>query len=72
MHEVGDVLTFTPTAWGTGCNGSDESCKQAELKRVKGVVERVHRAHRWYRLAYQTKRHGTQYECFHEMGEHNV
>ena len=68
MHEVGDSITFTPTAWGTACNGSDESRKQAEQKRVKGVVERIHRAHGWYRLAYQTEYYGTQFECFHERG----
>ena len=45
MYEVGDKITFTPSAYTDG-NGA----KMAKSK-VRGVVTDVNLDHRWYRVA---------------------
>ena len=58
-YEVGDRFRFKPSAYSAGVSpfGSDLDVE------VLGTVERVHEAHRWYRVSYDTPQ-GVQHETF--------
>lgn len=58
MYEVGDKITFTPSAYTDG-NGT----KMAKSK-VHGVVTEVNLEHRWYRVTWKPEYDREQHECF--------
>lgn len=60
---VGDQKTFIPSAY-LGDNGSEAAKKRIDQTTVTGTVTMINRAHRWYRVTYETDFNGTQHECF--------
>ena len=64
MYEIGDKITFTPSAVFAADNGQDASRIRNERNRVTGVVVAINRKHRWYRVAYKPEYDSEQHECF--------
>lgn len=68
IPEIGDKITFTPTAYingfMTGSKGSNESREHREKSRVTGKIVHINMKNRWFRVAYETDFYGTQHECF--------
>ena len=60
MLNVGDTLTFVPTAYTTG--NSTEMTKQGG--KVIGTVTSVNWKHHWYRVTYKPMYDREQHECF--------
>lgn len=60
--KIGDKVTFIPSAW---TQKTDVNALEAygAAKDVTGRIERINRAHRWFRVAYEAAG-ATQYECF--------
>ena len=63
-YKVGDKITFNPTAYSSGDNGSTTAKDRIGKEKVTGTIVQVNRQHRWYRVAYQTEFYGIQHECF--------
>lgn len=65
MLNVGDTLTFVPTAYSNGVsNGTEAANERIERCTVKGTVTSVNRKHRWYRVTYKPMYDRKQHECF--------
>lgn len=64
MYEVGDKITFTPTAYAAADNGSEASKVRNERGKVHGIVTSIHEEHRWYRVTYKPEYDREQHECF--------
>lgn len=64
MYEVGDKITFTPSAYLDGSNGSEASKINKERAKVHGAVTEVNLEHRWYRVAWKPEYDREQHECF--------
>lgn len=60
--KIGDNVTFIPAAW-TSITGHNQIELLGAAKNVTGRIERINRAHRWFRVAYEAAG-VTQYECF--------
>lgn len=58
-YEVGDRIRFKPSAYSDGVAPFGEDLDVTVL----GTVERVHEAHRWYRMTWPGPQ-GPMYECF--------
>lgn len=64
IYEVGDKITFTPSAIAVTYNGQESTIERNERSRVTGVVVAINRKHRWFRVQYKPKYDREQYECF--------
>lgn len=65
MVNVGDTLTFVPTAYSSGVsNGTEAANERIERCTVKGTVTEVNWKHRWYRVTYKPMYDRKQHECF--------
>lgn len=68
MVEIGDEITFVPSAYisgpGTGNNGTEAAREHLERSEVVGVVTQINQDHRWYRVTYKPKYDREQHECF--------
>jgi len=62
--KLGDVKTFRPTAYEGITAGLGN-----RMQKVTGTVVFINRRHGWYRVEYETKYFGKQYECFKFYGE---
>lgn len=62
MVQIGDKMTFTPSAWV-----QEGGLALLRAKTVTGTVDFIHRAHRWYRVRYELDTFCGRvvgYECF--------
>lgn len=62
MVQIGDKMTFTPSAWV-----QEGGLALLKAKTVTGTVDFIHRAHRWYRVRYELDMFCGRvvgYECF--------
>ena len=64
MVRLGDTKTFRPAAYERPTAGLG-----GRLGTVTGKVVYINRRHGWYRVEYETKYFGKQYECFPLYGE---
>lgn len=62
--EIGDKISFIPSAYNSQDNGTEKSREKQVKNTVKGTVISVNHEHRWYRVEYQTDYNGVQHECF--------
>lgn len=62
--DVGDKLTYTPTAYAAGSNGTDAARERNERGKVHAVCVAVNHAHRWYRVEWKPDFDRPQHECF--------
>ena len=59
MYEIGQTVSFTPTAYKEGYGA-----KTRRYEKVRGKVTEINEEHRWYRLTYRTECGWEQSECF--------
>lgn len=64
MLNVGDTMTFVPTAYARTSNGTDTSKDYIKRCTVEGTVTEVNVRHRWYRVSWKPKYDREQHECF--------
>ena len=63
-YEIGDTMTFIPSAFVADCAGMKLDSLRPEMDlRVTGTVDYVNAEHHYVRVAYETA-YGLQHECF--------
>lgn len=69
MVQIGDKITFTPTAWSeAGKRAGHYIPAWMQSDKVQGTVVYINEAHRWYRVEYTVTAHfgrvWVDHECF--------
>lgn len=65
IPNLGDTLTFIPTAYKTNDNGMVGVKDRNIQSTVKARVTAIHWKHGWYRVAWKPKFDREQHECIH-------